>query len=135
LAREILVVDDDHTNLEMLAELLREEGYAVEGARDGYSALDHIERKRPGLVVLDWFLPRLDAARVAEEMGRRGLRPAIPLLLLTGHARGAACAETIKAEGFLPKPFDLDEFLSEVVRLAGTAGPGAPPPDRLTRAA
>nr|MBA2390905.1 response regulator [Geodermatophilaceae bacterium] len=53
----------------------------------------------------------------AEEMGRRGLRPAIPLLVLTADGRAEQKAARIGAEGYLEKPFDVAALLAEVDRL------------------
>src|SRR5262245_31285385 len=83
LAR-VLVVDDDPGSQAVVAFLLREEGYDVTTAHDGSEALAALERELPDLVVLDLKMQPMDGAVFAAELERRGLRPRLPILVLSG---------------------------------------------------
>ena len=114
----MLVVEDDRSVREFLDLALRLEGYEVALAPDGLTALRLVEERRPDVVVLDALMPRLAGAGFAGELARRGLRPAIPILLMTGDVRPGR-ARAIGPEALLTKPFDLDALLASVAALAG----------------
>ena len=114
--RRVLVVDDDRYLREVLQFALADEGYEVEVAGDGREALRRLEAEPPHLVVLDRVMPGLDGVAVAAELDRRGLRPAIPLLLLSA-AIGPFWPGQVQADAELAKPFDLDVLLGLVARL------------------
>jgi CheY-like chemotaxis protein len=115
-ARTVLVIDDDPWIHEVLTMVLEDEGYAVVNARDGEEALEYLRTCQPGLILLDWMMPRMNALAFTQELGRRGLRPQIPILLLTADGNATAKAAQIGADAYLTKPFDLPVLLDEVAR-------------------
>ena len=114
----MLVVEDDRSVREVLGLVLGLEGYEVALAPDGLTALRLVEERRPDVVVLDALMPRLDGAGFAGELARRGLRPGIPIVLVTGDARPGR-AGAIGPEATIAKPFDLEVLLASVAALAG----------------
>ena len=117
----ILIADDDPSILNLVADILRGEGYAVELARNGREALDVIARRDvPALVVLDMRMPVIDGWEFASRLRAQQLNP--PILVMTAARNAREWAAEIEAVGYLAKPFDLDDFLREVSRLA-------PPPE------
>ncbi|WP_437902239.1 response regulator transcription factor [Sorangium sp. So ce327] len=129
---QILVIDDDAELCELLAELLGQEGYAVESARDAISGLARAqeERERPfTLVVLDVMLPGLNGFEVLTRL-RQSSR--VPVLMLT--ARGEDVDRIVGlemgADDYLPKPFNPRELVARVRALhrrASHAGAAAGP--------
>ena len=115
----ILVVDDDEVILDIVADVLRFEGYPVETAIDGVVALEVVERDRPALVLLDMRMPRLDGWGFARTLRERGIE--LPILVMTAARDAAGWAQEIGAGGYLAKPFDIDELLDAV---RGSARPG-----------
>jgi CheY-like chemotaxis protein len=67
-------------------------------------------------------MPRMDGYTFAEELAQRGLRPRIPLLVLTADGRAEQKARQVAAEGYLQKPFDVMSLLDEVNRLMQSSG-------------
>jgi DNA-binding response OmpR family regulator len=108
----ILVVDDDEAILEVVADVLRFEGYPVETAGDGAEALDAFDLPRPALVLLDMRMPRLDGWGFARILRERGIE--LPILVMTAARDAAGWADEIGAQGFLAKPFDIGELLDAV---------------------
>ena len=108
----ILVVDDDEAILDVVADVLRFEGYPVETAVDGQEALAAVERERPSLVLLDMRMPRLDGWGFARELRDRGIQ--VPILVMTAARDASGWAEEIGARGYLAKPFDIDELIDAV---------------------
>lgn len=115
----ILVVDDDEAILDIVADVLRFEGYPVETAIDGVVALEVVERERPALVLLDMRMPRLDGWGFARTLRERGIE--LPILVMTAARDAAGWAQEIGAQGYLAKPFDIDELL-DAVRGSAQAG-------------
>jgi CheY-like chemotaxis protein len=115
--RRILIVDDEPALREILAAVLADEGYAVQTAADGRSALDLITTAPPDLVITDISMPRLDGWGLLAQI--RQDDPTLPVLLisaicptLTGRP-APAYDHTV----FLAKPFDLEALLDLVTRL------------------
>jgi CheY-like chemotaxis protein len=116
----ILVAEDDEWVRDTLAMLLESEGYEVALAADGLQALAELQRRRPALILLDLMMPRMDGYAVVAEMEQRGFRPGVPVLLLTAARDPEQIAQRLRAEGYVPKPFDIDQLLHEIERvLAG----------------
>ncbi len=114
----ILVVEDDPGVSSFIRWGLEDEGYSVAIAIDGEEALRHVERSRPTLIVLDYGLPVMDGAQVADRLRERGFTD-IPILMVTADERTAQKAERVGARAALPKPLDLDELLKVVNGLIG----------------
>jgi CheY-like chemotaxis protein len=118
----ILVVDDDRSIREVVAEVLEAEGYAVQTAADGAEALRSVERRRPRLVLLDMRMPVMDGWGFAAALKERGLR--LPVIVMSAAADARAWAEQVGADDYLAKPFALDELLAKVERVrAATRAP------------
>jgi two-component system response regulator MprA len=113
----VFVVDDDEWVHEALTMALEAEGYRVIGAHDGLEALEQLEEHRPKLILLDWMMPRLDGPGFAQALAQRGLRPAVPIIVLTADGNARQKAEQVGAEAVLRKPFDLLELLATVERI------------------
>ena len=117
----ILIADDDPSILQLVAEILRDEGYAVELARNGREALDAIAlREEPALIVLDMRMPIIDGWEFARRI--RAQQIDSPILVMTAARDAREWAEEIGAVGYLAKPFDLDDFLREVGRFIPPPG-------------
>jgi two-component system, chemotaxis family, chemotaxis protein CheY len=116
----ILVVDDDRGLRATLSAALGDEGYTVVTAFDGLDALEKLQTMSPALIVLDIGMPRMDGYALAEELDRRGLRPGIPLLVLTADGRAQEKAAQVRAEGWVSKPFSIDGLIEQVSRALGT---------------
>lgn len=111
----ILVVDDDPSIREAVAEFLNLEGYPVETAANGLEALRIVERSAPSLVILDMRMPVLDGWGFARALKERNVK--LPILVITAAQNARSWAQEIGADGFLSKPFDLVELLDAVERL------------------
>jgi two-component system, OmpR family, response regulator MprA len=109
----ILVVEDDRRIRDLLRRGLIFEGYLVETAEDGESALRSVREKEPDAVILDLMLPGIDGLEVC-----RRLRNAsnVPILMLT--ARDAVPDRVTGldagADDYMVKPFDFEELLARL---------------------
>ncbi len=118
MTARILVVEDEDAIRLALRGLLKREGYEVEQADDGESALQLINQQDFDLVITDLALGRgasgMDVLKAAKEV-----RPETAVVMITAHGNEKIAVEAMKAgaEDYVPKPFDNDE-LRVVVRRA-----------------
>lgn len=111
----ILIVDDEESIAEMLADLLCDEGYRVVVARDGTSALAYARRSPPTMVLSDCMMPGLDGTHFVREMRRHRATRHIPVVLMSS-ARPRMLG--LPDVPFLAKPFEIDDVLALVARCA-----------------
>ena len=126
MARTILVVEDETTLRETLAEALEAEGFRVVQAPDGEEALERFRSGSPDLVILDLMLPRLSGLDVCRIV--RG-ESSVPIVILTakdGEADKVAGLE-LGADDYVTKPFSMRELVSRVRALLRRAGMAAQP--------
>lgn len=112
---DVLVVDDDDAIRETVADVLRSEGYDVNTAANGAEALVSVDGAPPRLVLLDMRMPVLDGWGFVEGLNARGVR--LQILVLTATQDARRWAEEIGADGYIAKPFDLDDLLAAVGQL------------------
>jgi DNA-binding NtrC family response regulator len=111
--RKVLIVEDDQSLANVYRTAFRFEGFDVESAGDGMSALSRIEQERPDLVVLDLQLPRLRGEAVLDEIASsRGTR-ATPVIVVTG---ADPATRIVPAAAFLQKPCASDRLISVIER-------------------
>ena len=111
----ILVVDDEPTLRDMVAELLRDEGYTVRTAADGRAAVALFASEPPDLVLMDVMMPGMDGRAAYMAMRAHPDGRTVPIVLSSAAVHPDALDPGIAA--FLPKPFDLDQLLRLVARL------------------
>ena len=111
----ILVIDDEPIIVDLLVEILTDEGYVVTSAPNGAAALAAIARHPPALILLDLGRSGQRGAELFEQVRRAGLTP-MPMVLMSTDPRDAAPLLTPGAVEYLAKPFDLDELLDCVTR-------------------
>lgn len=109
--KTVLVVEDDAAILSSLAEVIREEGYVVDTAANGYQALARIETSEPDLIFLDLMLPQMDGWKFIAELRIRYPTRQTPIVLVSAVANLAAEASKLGVRYFLRKPFALEEVL------------------------
>ena len=114
MATRILVVDDDRSVAEMLRRNLAYEGFTVDVALDGPSALERVHDRSPEVIILDVMLPGLDGFEVLRRLRQAG--DTTPTLMLT--ARDAVDDRVAGLEGgaddYLVKPFEFRELLARI---------------------
>jgi DNA-binding response OmpR family regulator len=122
----VLVVEDDADLLALLEIVLQEAGHRVRTASDGRAALARVAEEMPGVILLDMRMPVMDGWEFAREFRARHGR-ACPIVVVTAAENARLRAEEIGAEGWLAKPFDLEDVLAAVARHLGRAGGASPP--------
>ena len=109
----VLVVDDDTDILTIIQDNLRLDGYTVTTAASGKAALDHFERARPDILVLDLMLPDMDGIQVCRAIRRHSQVPIILLTAKDGVSDKVLGLES-GADDYLVKPFDYLELAARI---------------------
>ncbi|HEV2129168.1 MAG TPA: response regulator [Thermomicrobiales bacterium] len=103
----ILIADDEPAIVDLLAQFLEDEGYAVERAGDGQAALELARRLQPDLIIADVMMPRMSGFELVDELTSSDSR--MPVILMS-----AAVISRRDEVAFIAKPFDLGELLDLV---------------------
>jgi CheY-like chemotaxis protein len=111
----ILVVDDDTSIRSFVEMALDGEGYSVSTATNGAQALAVTDQVHPDLILLDMRMPIMDGWTFARRY-RSQAGPHAPIVVITAATDAGERAAEIEADGYLGKPFDLDELLGLVLR-------------------
>ena len=118
----ILAVDDDPGLLRLLTIRLRAENYEVEAVENGVQALAAASRFRPDLVISDLRMDQMDGISLLKELQSRW--PGLKVIMLTAHGTipDAVQATQMGAFGFLTKPVEKQELLSQVQKALKISG-------------
>ena len=119
---KILVVEDDRKVAGFIEQGLREEGYAVDVAKDGEEATMLAHVNQYDAILLDLMLPKKNGIQVASELRREGR--ATPILMLTARDATEDIVRGLDAgaDDYLGKPFKFDELLARLRALVRRGG-------------
>ncbi len=115
MTQGVLVVEDDLDLLGLVEMLLQDAGYPVRTASNGLLALQRVAEEMPALILLDMRMPVMNGWEFAREFRARHGR-ACPIVVVTAAENAQLRAAEVEAEGWLAKPFDLDDVLRMVAR-------------------
>jgi two-component system, NtrC family, response regulator GlrR len=112
----ILVVDDDPNLLRVVSMRLQKEGYAVTSVDSAEKALAQVAISAPDLVLTDLKMGGMDGMALFEALARQ--LPGLPVMIMTAHGTvpDAVTATRRGVFGFLPKPFESQQLLTEIER-------------------
>lgn len=123
---KILVVDDDDDIRLVLQEVLTEEGFRVEGARDGTEALEILHQEGGWMVLLDLMMPHMNGWQVIQRLQQKpALLKDSKVVLMSAGWRLESVGNALSSEivvASLRKPVDLEELLTLARYLAGEVG-------------
>ncbi len=123
--KKILVVDDEDDIRQFLELALKEAGFNVITATDGFEAMDQVEKENPDLISLDLVMPKKSGAKFYRDLSKSKKYNKIPVLIVTGHARdelGRADLKELTLSGpgiYLEKPISPPKYVAAVKSLLG----------------
>lgn len=119
---KILIVDDDLDLLKLLTFRLQGAGYQIESADSAERALAKLSVSVPHLVITDLRMGGMDGMALFQNI--RKIHPALPVIILTAHGTipDAVAATQRGVFGYLTKPFDSKELLSQVEKAVSVSG-------------
>jgi two-component system response regulator HydG len=121
----VLVAEDDLSQRAMIVEYLRDEGFAVDAAGNGATALERARASPPDLLLLDVNMPTMDGPSLLSVWTEDARLAAVPVVLVSGTPGLPQIAQRFGVRATLAKPFDLDVLRAVVEQVL--AHPEAPP--------
>lgn len=116
--KKILVVDDELIMRDLLTDFFEMMDYEVTSAKDGSVAWEMLsgeEEANFDIVISDINMPKMGGIELFKNI--REKYPEMPIILMTGYGIDKVRQDVEKAEGFLAKPFELDELLELVEKI------------------
>jgi CheY-like chemotaxis protein len=111
----VLVVDDEPSIRELVADMLAVQGYEVLEASNGEEALALALVWRPDLILLDMRMPVMDGWQFAEQYREQPGRHA-PIVVMTAELNVQKCRDEVRAQAYLEKPFRFADLCAVVAR-------------------
>jgi DNA-binding response OmpR family regulator len=114
--KTILVCDDDEPLLELVTELLTDEGYNVECVSDATSIFALVRRLHPDLILLDLWMPGISGEEITLKLKKDPATSSIPIIIVSAHKDTVKIVLKIGADDFILKPFDINELSAMVAK-------------------
>jgi two-component system, OmpR family, response regulator len=124
-SQRVLVVDDEPSIVDAVATSLRYEGFDVDEATNGRSALRKAQDDPPDLIILDVMLPDLDGIEVTRRLRADGVNTPILFLTAKDALEDKLAGLTVGGDDYVTKPFALAEIVARtqvILRRAGMVG-------------
>jgi len=115
----ILLVEDDAEVVGYARNVLENKGYSLDVASDGEAALVAYMTRRPDLILLDVFVPRIDGIRFARQVHERFPGDRVPIVVWTGAYEPESIGDLLDTPHVLHKPAASDELVEVVQRALG----------------
>lgn len=120
---DILVVDDERDIRELIADILRDEGFSTRVAGSSDDCMAELTKEKPALMILDIWLKdsQMDGIDILKHVKRD--MPEIPIIIISGHGNIEIAVAAIKqgAYDFIEKPFNIDQLLVVISRAMETS--------------
>jgi len=116
--QHILIVDDDPAIRNVVADILEMSDYSVRMATNGIEALQELRAYPPAVVLLDLMMPVMDGWEFLRQIKHNAIQ--VPVAVMSAARDAGNVSDELGAQAFLPKPFELDDVLLVVDRLART---------------
>ena len=123
MTERILVIEDEARIASLISRTLRLEGYQVEVAPNGETALDKAISNPPDLFVLDVMLPDIDGLEVCRQLRMAGCDEPVLMLTAKDAVSDRVAGLDAGADDYLVKPFAFDELLARIRALLRRAAP------------
>lgn len=113
--KNILVIEDNHAILDVITLILQSEAYKVAGLNQSADMMRHIDAFQPDLMILDIMLPDADGRELLTQLRTNPKTANIPVLMISAkYTEQTIQHGQHKPNGFLAKPFDIDELLDKI---------------------
>jgi len=126
--KQILIIEDDRTTIELIKASLEKDGFEVTAISDGEAGLAQVRKSPPDLLLLDLMLPKLPGLDVCRQIRSDDNLNRLPILMLTarGDEMDRVVGLEVGADDYVTKPFSPRELVARVKALLRRA---EPPPE------
>ncbi len=116
--KKILIADDE-PNIRLLVSGILSQDYIVIAASDGEEAVALASRQKPDLILMDIMMPKMDGYAACSVLKADPVTKTILVVMLTGvgHELNKQLAKQVGADGYITKPFSMEELLETITPL------------------
>ncbi len=111
MAKKILIIDDDRTNVKLVQNRLEKEGFFVVTAFDGDVGLQKVRTSPPDMIILDVEMPEVNGYTFLLELQKMNQLSKLPIIILTSHAELEPIFKFNRVKGYIIKPVNFDTLL------------------------
>jgi len=115
--KKIMICDDDLGILEVVEMMLEIEGYTVFKESNSTNLLSEIKRVSPDLLLMDLWMPVLSGDQILKIIRSTEELKKLPVIILSASVDGREISSEAGANAFIPKPFNMDEMISDISNL------------------
>jgi len=115
--KTIMIVDDEPDNVKTVKTVLEKEGYKIITAVNGDDCLKKLEKQKPDLILMDIMMPGTPVKEVVQKI--KGIKIAYLSVVRISEAEKEELLKSSNIVGYLQKPFDIDDLIRDVKKLAG----------------
>jgi DNA-binding response OmpR family regulator len=119
--KTILLVDDEYSIVEVLTQLLEEEGYSVASAANGQEALELAAASVPDLIITDQMMPLMSGSELFRALSETAALARVPVILIT--SAPIAAPRELRWADFIVKPFEFEELMRAIHGVLRDANP------------
>lgn len=118
--QKILLVDDSRTELHVISDMLRRQGFSVRTAQNGEEALKRLDEERPDLVLLDVVMPGQNGFQLTRRITRDPRFEGLPVILCTSKNQDTDRVWGMRqgALDYMVKPIQADDLVARIKRIA-----------------
>jgi DNA-binding response OmpR family regulator len=115
MSKKILLIEDDSALAEGLQIILEDEGYNVLPMSDGEALMPSVAQYQPDLILMDFRLPGKDGGELTRSLKETNDTKHIPVVMMSANQQNLReISESVGANAFLLKPFEMDELLNTI---------------------
>ena len=118
IRKKLLIVDDQHINLQVMETYLADEGFIIVKTRKGEEVVELARKERPDAIIMDLLMPGMRGDEVTRLLKSDPALSRIPVILVTADI--LAEADDLDTDFFLRRPVKADELLSIVKKAMGS---------------
>jgi DNA-binding response OmpR family regulator len=115
--KKVLIIEDDEAISDALSLALEMEGYQVSTIIKAKKSVEGIKKFKPDLIILDLLLSGVDGRDVVQDIRKNKEIKHIPIILTSAHPTAQEVAKNIGVEGFVAKPFDINDLFKKIKTL------------------
>jgi len=112
--KKIFVAEDDSAILDVMQIILEDAGYDLLVTGEGEKIEEKIATYKPDLILLDIAMGQAHGGRITKRLKSTSSTKQTPIIIISANRDTAKIAQEVGANGFLAKPFDMDELLTIV---------------------
>lgn len=117
MVKDILVVDDQESMLEVIQLVLETENYSVNCVTNSRDMRKEIKKKVPHLILLDIYLHQEYGGDIAKRLKKDELTMHVPIILISADTHIGEVTQKSGADAYIAKPFNIDDLLAKVALL------------------